>query len=60
MTLTAIGEQADAAARRFVESGGFQGHRENPYPIGSDAAAVYKSSFERFLVLHSAPAEGGA
>lgn len=47
-----IAQQADEAARRFVQTG-----RQEwcPYPFGSEAAAAWKASFERYLLQHSAP-----
>lgn len=55
----AIAEDADRAAQRCVLTGVNQ---ENPHERGTDAQADWQAAYERYLVLHSAPAdvEGGA
>lgn len=55
----AIAEDADRAAQRCVQTGIAQ---LNPHLYGTEAAAAWKCAYERFLVLHSAPADvdGGA
>lgn len=48
---TTIAEQADAAARRFVQT---HTPEQNPHE-GTPDAPVWKAAFERFLLLHSLP-----
>lgn len=48
----AIAEDADRAAQRCVMTGMAQ---LNPHLYGTEAAACWKCSYERFLLLHSAP-----
>lgn len=56
-----IAQQADIAARAFAQAAPGSAPPANPYPPGSDAAAAWQASFQRFLLLHSAPsAEGSA
>lgn len=57
VTRQEIARNADRAACAF--SAGAQWASTNPYPVGSDAAAAWKASFERYLLLHSVP-EGEA
>lgn len=47
-----IAEQADAAARRTVQTGEVQ---PNPHPEGTDAHRQWKAAFERLLLAHSLP-----
>jgi hypothetical protein len=47
---TQVCQQADEAAREAVRT---QRIPVNPFPIGSDAAAAWKTCFERYLLLHS-------
>ena len=47
-----IAQQADAAAQRSVLKGAIE---ENPYLPGTQAAAIWKTCFERYLLAHSAP-----
>jgi hypothetical protein len=61
LTREEICKRADTAARAFVAAGAFDGHHENPYPVASDAAAVYEACFERYLQMHLGPdGEGSA
>lgn len=55
----AIAREADAAAMRSAASGRCE---PNPHAAGTVAARVWDAAFQRYLVLHSAPAdcEGGA
>jgi len=47
-----ISEQARTAARSFAQSGR---RPPNPYPFGSAAAAAWQASFERWLLVETAP-----
>jgi hypothetical protein len=50
----AISEQAREAARSWVANPKLP-KPANPYPQGSDAAAQFKASLERWLLWESAP-----
>lgn len=61
LTREAIATLADDAARAYAAAPANSTLPANPFPVGSDAAAAWKASFERFLLLHTAPfAEGSA
>lgn len=47
-----IAEEADAAARRTVETGELE---RNPYPKDSAEYRAWRASFERSLLVHTAP-----
>lgn len=49
-----IAQQGDGAARITARTGVIQ---TNPYPAGTEAAAAWQASYERYLVEHTA-AEG--
>lgn len=48
-----IADAADQAAREYAQAPKGAPCPVNPYPIGSDAAAVWRAAFQRFLLLHS-------
>lgn len=48
-----IASAADKAAREYAQAPQGSPEPVNPYPCGSDAAAVWRAAFQRFLLLHS-------
>lgn len=60
VTRERIAEMADQAAQRFAR-GETAAPPDNPFPVGSDAAAAWSASFQRQLLWHTAPdAQGSA
>lgn len=48
----AIVQQAEAAA---LNAATLEAPKSNPFPVGSDAAAVWDATFERYLQQYSVP-----
>lgn len=57
MTRAAISEQARAAAQAWAEAPEGAPQPINPYPIGSDAHAFWRTALQRWILQYSA-AEG--